>query len=503
MVSISARDWNGLRALNLGFHPEAELGGEKAFPPTNKRLSVAHCIPVKESFVFLKRIMLFRSVNSPVSDCRVPRLLLGQLSPGPGLFRKGVCAVLCAFPGFYALNAGGSAETNAEIAQRRVLSHPKDSVAWEQLVRARIGMKDLDRAERAVQMWRTACGGRKDVVPLIDLLEAVLCSERGRPGDAVMFARRSVSGGIASPEAWNLIAYACAAQEKWEEAIDAISAVISIERSQKKAAILAKHLATRAEWRLRLRDWRNATDDILEANTNDPSEVTVLRLHPRLESSPNWLPELEALDRMVGAAGEDAVRMDLLLKRCVWFLSHAWNAQAYEDAKSASLLGPGLIRVRFWRGFCARLNGQFKDARPVMESGAGYREWILESDQLRTLEGIDALNDTEKQAEELLKLKQPLMALEVVGPRDGSIAKVAALRALNDPVRARRAAARAFEMHPDSPEALLLWAEAEFEGGNFEEAQRQIRRILEMDRGSARERALALEDRIRAGSGRR
>jgi tetratricopeptide (TPR) repeat protein len=98
-------------------------------------------------------------------------------------------------------------------------------------------------------------------------------------------------------------------------------------------------------------------------------------------------------------------------------------------------------------------------------------------------------------------LQQPLMALEVVGSVDGSLVKVSAYRMLGELVKARKAAARALELHPDSPEVRFMWAEVEFENGNLNEAQAQVHRIRKMDKGLDREKLDAFEEKVKAGRG--
>jgi tetratricopeptide (TPR) repeat protein len=361
-------------------------------------------------------------------------------------------------------------------------------------------MEDWESAEKALRRWRDVSSGLKQVGFRIDLMEGLLAEKQSKPEEAVAHLNRAIQG-MPVPEALLAIARIRSSQEKWEEAVTSVSVVISKETTPQNPAWRARLLAMRAEWRTRLRDWRSAMEDIEEANRLHAEGTLVQKLYPMLESLRVALSELSDLDRSVAEARTEEAKAETLLNRSVFFLHRNWDMQAYEDAKAAFAAAPEFLYTRFWKGFCAHACGYSKEAAPVLMANDEYREWVLNPSRLEILEGIDALEEEEKQAEALMYLQQPLMALEVVGSVDGSLVKVSAYRMLGELVKARKAAARALELHPDSPEVRFMWAEVEFESGNLNEAQAQVHRIRKMDKGLDREKLDAFEEKVKAGRG--
>ena len=86
------------------------------------------------------------------------------------------------------------------------------------------------------------------------------------------------------------------------------------------------------------------------------------------------------------------------------------------------------------------------------------------------LKMLDAEPPGEARAEFLLKLKQPLLALEEASKVDGSPSKALALVELKRWAEARPAAVRAVEIHPSDAGAWLALARVELQNGNAREA---------------------------------
>jgi hypothetical protein len=157
---------------------------------------------------------------------------------------------------------------------------------------------------------------------------------------------------------------------------------------------------------------------------------------------------------------------------------------------------------------CAHLAKKTGEVAPVAlperEGDAlKYRQWIFEAEQVGRVQALDALKDPDQQAESLMHLQQPYFASVVTESSDGSIARASALRALGEMVPARRAAQRAVEKHPDSPRALLVWAEFEFENGNLEQTLALTSRILAMPDATFHAAATRLQTQAAASRGTR
>jgi hypothetical protein len=257
-----------------------------------------------------------------------------------------------------------------------------------------------------------------------------------------------------------------------------------------------------------MRNWLLAREDVYEANELNPGSAAVKRWFPLFESSDAWLGELERLDRAVADASTEEDRVNRLLERCLFFVGKSLVIPAFEDAVQAHKLAPGLLRARFWKGMCAHLAKKTGEVAPVAlperEGDAlKYRQWIFEAEQVGRVQALDALKDPDQQAESLMHLQQPYFASVVTESSDGSIARASALRALGEMVPARRAAQRAVEKHPDSPRALLVWAEFEFENGNLEQTLALTSRILAMPDATFHAAATRLQTQAAASRGTR
>jgi tetratricopeptide (TPR) repeat protein len=389
--------------------------------------------------------------------------------------------------------AGDNAAARAEIAERRLKWHSKDGTAWETLVRARLEMGDVERAEKALEKWSKLETRPEKVSPIIHLLRGHVARKRDHPGDALIHWKNALIKEPGNVEALDAVAWAEAAQNNWREAADAVSRLLSIENNPSLEARRVGYYVQRANWFLRIRDWARAEADVRTANELDATNAGVKELLPLLESRNQWQPSLEALDKDAEAALSTTDKATVLLKRAVFLLQHAFLIQAFEDAKSAYDLTPDRMDAQFWKSFCAWRNEKPQHVAPFQPKSEEYMEWILEEQQLRKVEELGRSRDSERQAEHLLDLKQPYMALHLTREVEGSLAKVKALRALGEQVQARKAAHRALELAPDSPEALLEMAEIEFENGNITEALSAVDRVIKSNNKPARARATALQ----------
>jgi tetratricopeptide (TPR) repeat protein len=387
--------------------------------------------------------------------------------------------------------------SRAEIAQRRLLSHPKDWSAWETLVRTQLSLEDLERAQKTVERWHSQPGIPEDTAIRLAVLEGFLARKQGQPEKALLLWQRALPRGPLKAEALLQIAEVEAERKNWTQAVAAISEFILL-RPRSTGPLVA-----RAEWRLQLRQWQAAVDDIESANRLNPTDSAVQKIFPLLESQSTWLPELQALDRAVDSASSAPLKSEALMRRSVFFLHKSWNRLALEDAQQALTLNPQSMRAVFWKGLCAHLCDAPQQAAPVMLPADTYGEWILHAEQMHRLDRVDSLGDPEAQARVFLELKQPLMALNILQNVKGTVAEAEALRDLGETMRARRAAAHAVETHPNSPQALLLWAELEWKNGNLAEAQTHVERIIKMPESPLHERALLLQKKITSSWGRK
>jgi tetratricopeptide (TPR) repeat protein len=381
--------------------------------------------------------------------------------------------------------------TRAEVAERRITSQPKDWNAWSDLVEARLAMGDLLRAGAALEKWRNQKPSVTGKFPVIDFLEGRLAQEQRQLDAAVSCWMRALEKGADKTALLPKIANLRMQQERWTEAVDALSEVLRVlplkgaskKPVERELGIRVECLMMRAGCRVRMKNWLLAREHVYEANELNPGSAAVKRWFPLFESSDAWLGELERLDRAVADASTEEDRVNRLLERCLFFVGKSLVIPAFEDAVQAHKLAPGLLRARFWKGMCAHL--------------------AKKAEQVGRVQALDALKDPDQQAESLMHLQQPYFASVVTESSDGSIARASALRALGEMVPARRAAQRAVEKHPDSPRALLVWAEFEFENGNLEQTLALTSRILAMPDATFHAAATRLQTQAAASRGTR
>lgn len=409
---------------------------------------------------------------------------------------------------FFALGARGviaraieDAATRAEVAERRLKTHFKDWHAWETLVRARLEMGDLERAEKTLIQCSNLEPKSEKVFYILDLLRGHIAKRKGHPEEALLHWTKALSKEPESVEALEAISKVEAAQKKWRDAIDATSRLLSIENNPSIVPRRVDYYIQRANWFLRIRAWARAESDVRSANELDATHARVKELLPLLESRNQWQPLMEMLDQKLATAASESEKVAAMLQRAVFLLKHAFPMQAYEDTLLAHDLMPDRLDVQFWRGVCAWQSNQTQHIAPFQPQSKEYFDWILEDPQLRKVEELGVLNEPEKQGEHLLQLKQPYMALQKTRELDGSLAKVKALRALGEKVQARKAAHRALKLMPDSPEVLLEMAEIEFENGNLTEALSSVDLILKRNHPSTHERAIALKQKALGSRG--
>jgi tetratricopeptide (TPR) repeat protein len=404
--------------------------------------------------------------------------------------------------------------TRAEIAERRLAAHPKDWDAWSELLSMRLAMGDFDRAEALLEKWRIQKPAVTAKLAEIDRLEGNLAKARNQFDQAIACWNRALEKGADKVTLFEKIAQVRMEQENWEDAVEAWSEILGLlsrkATANKQSAWLQKTelecLVKRSECFVRLRNWERAREDIQRANALDPTSESVQKWYPLFESYDTWITELKALDRGVTESSTMEEQVTRLLARSVFFLRKSLPALAAEDAKQAHHVAPAMLRTRFWKGICAHWNNKPEEASPIAmpaqaDEQQNYRAWILAADQIRLIQGLDALKDADQQADVLLRLRQPYFALAATDFLDGSVLRAKAFRALKETVQARRAAQRAAELHPDSPQALLIWAESEFENGNIRETLELTAKIISLKDAHWSAEAARLREQASAARG--
>ena len=342
---------------------------------------------------------------------------------------------------------------DADKAERRVEGVPTDAKAWAQLVSARLEGHDNARAAKALERWRAAIPNPS---PEFLQAEGEIAFARDDFPAAITAWQRYTEVRPDDASGWNRLATAYGRARDWGKSADAFSRELKI-------ASRAASFIHRARCRIRLHDWAAAENDVREGNRIDATDAEVRKLFPIFERSRDWLPAVKKLDAAVRANPSDPA---LLLDRAEALFSEGLIAAGRDDLDAALKLRPDSLRARFWNGALAWDRKERDKAGAVME----FKEDDFPPQARARLKMLDAEPPGEARAEFLLKLKQPLLALEEASKVDGSPSKALALVELKRWAEARPAAVRAVEMHPSDAGAWLALARVELQNGNAREA---------------------------------
>lgn len=361
----------------------------------------------------------------------------------------------------------GNWAVTAELSERRLAKEPQNEKAWADLVQARLDGKDFKRAEKALNEWRSQVPHPE---PRFELLRGELAFAREDFSGAADSWKRYLALAPKDERGWKRLAAAYENQQSWKAAIDAMGSALEMKPS-------VRGLVERARFRIRLHDWAGAEADVRQANQTDATDVNVQSLLPIFERSYTWLPSVKALDAKIDENPKD---YRLRLDRAEWLVGVGFPETAWDDVDAAYKLNPKSLRARIWNGVMAHERNRTENK--TIDVGNVMELWLVSvtAEFEAELKAMDAEPDPEKRAQFLVRIRQPLLALQEARSVDGSPAKAVALLDLGRLPEAGKAARLAVEKHPDDALAWLALGRLEVENGNNKDALDALQRSTQL-----------------------
>jgi tetratricopeptide (TPR) repeat protein len=196
---------------------------------------------------------------------------------------------------------------------------PKDDGAWDRLVRAQLGVDDVDGADASISRWRAAV---RQPIPKIHELAGDVAQRRNDSPRALEHWKKCVAAQPQHARVLRKIARLHAAEQRWAESDAAYTAVVEAEDN-------GADRMSRALIRRVLHRWTEALEDSQKAQelaADDPDVRRGAKLFQRIEQV---LPEIRALDARIAVAPKDD---QLLADRALLFLRAEDAELALQDS---------------------------------------------------------------------------------------------------------------------------------------------------------------------------
>lgn len=230
-----------------------------------------------------------------------------------------------------------SYESAAPLARRLIELHPRDHLAWKRLVKAQIGLHDLDGAKETLADWRRKV---QPAPPKIDEYEGDIAHETRNFPEALAAWRKAAAAQPRRHRVFEKIATLVQGQEHRSEAIAAWTDAL-------KAKDTALARINRAVCQRRLHHWNEAFDDLHHAQKLGPDEPDVQRWSKVFESVGKFLNQIRELDAKVAALPSD---VGLLGDRALLFLHAGDPEMALDDCEAAMRAASWAMRPRLFKG---------------------------------------------------------------------------------------------------------------------------------------------------------
>ncbi len=337
----------------------------------------------------------------------------------------------------------------APLAQRVVDFAPRDAAAWDDLVQAQLGLRDLPAAQESLRKWKAATGKQS---PRWWELSGDLALAQGNPDAALQEWTKALPRKPRNPALLRKIAQLHHTAGRWAEEEAALTRVLALEDS-------ASVRLERAYARRRLHLWSGALEDVRQAQALEPDAPGVREATQLFERLAKFLTGIQDLDERLLITPGDA---ELLADRALIFLRAGDPALALADSEAAAQLAPWAMRPRFFAGLALLEMNRAADAEALgLSRQAGLA--ALTPEFLETISRLDA---------------------EIAAERDNAELYVARAWQLNDlgqPGLALQDTRTALRFDPNSASAHAELAYAEAKLGRPDEAYAEIKRATELD----------------------
>lgn len=291
----------------------------------------------------------------------------------------------------------------AELAQRVIGARPRENGGWERLVRAQLGMNDLEGAEESLALWRKSV---RKLSPKHDELSGDLAAKEQKLPRAAEAWSRVLK---AQPENTRVLRKLARALSRPADEDAVLTILITLEDT---GAVRMQ----RALCRRRLHRWTEALDDYRLAQELAPDDLEVRRGAKLFERLTKFLAEIRQLDtRLAVTPGDD----QLLTDRALLFLRSEDPELGLEDSEAAAQLAPWAVRPRLFQA-AALISLDRPEKAEQLGVNRTLRLDALTPEFLETLSRLDAEISVEQKnpdlfiarAWQLNEIQQPGLALE-------------------------------------------------------------------------------------------
>jgi tetratricopeptide (TPR) repeat protein len=299
-----------------------------------------------------------------------------------------------------------SYESALPLARRLIEAAPQDNSAWKHLVKAQLGLGDLDGAKQTLAQWRKVV---RSPSPRLDEYEGDIAQEEHDTARALQSWAKALNRQPKNRRTLEKIALLEQSQRHWSEANRAWSALLQIEDDE-----IAR--VNRAACRRRLREWNGALEDLHRAQKLAPDDPEVQHWSKLFEKLGKFLDEIRALDARISAGPADAV---LLADRALLLLRSGDPELALDDCESAVKLAPWAAGPKLFQAMALiALNRSNECERLSIREP--LRLEALTPEFLETMNRLDSAISVERnnaehytaRAWQLSEIAQPMLALE-------------------------------------------------------------------------------------------
>ena len=340
-------------------------------------------------------------------------------------------------------------EAAVPLARRIVTAAPNENGAWDRLIQAEFGLRDIASVKQSLADWRKAV--RKPSSKLDEYTGDVALEEHDVAGALRAWAAVQAS----NPRNARVLEKTARLQRSQAHWLDAENSwTLHIRAGDNASARI-----DRAICRRHLHHWNDAFEDFHRAQelaADDPEVHRVAALFERLGKSADAIRDLDA---RIAVAPNDATSF---ADRALLFLRCEDHELALEDAQTAVRLAPTAVRPRLFEAIALVALGRGGDCE-----GLGVRKTIhleaLSPEFIDTLSRADAdISVDEKNA-------------------DLYVARAWQLNEIGQPLLAWQDAESAQSLDPNSASASVEAAYALVKLGRAEEAFARVKRASELD----------------------
>jgi len=337
----------------------------------------------------------------------------------------------------------------AELARRLLKLNPEDEGAWDRLVQAQLGQRDLTSVKQTLEEWRRAI---KQPSSKLDEYTGDHAVEVNEPTLAVQAWAKVLSVDKRNVRVLEKLARLEKKQQHWTAENDAWTAHIEVQDS-------AVARINRALCRRRLHRWQDAFEDLQRAQELAPNDPEVLRGGKLLEQMGKFLAEIRELNAGLAVSPNDP---GLLTDRALMFLRSEDYELALEDSAEASKLGPWAVLPKLFQAIALVALGR-ADECEVLAVQKSIRLEALTPEFLETISRLDSEISVERSNAEL------------------HVSRAWQLNEMNQPALALQDAEKAARLDPKSAGASVECSYALMKLGRADEALQQIKHATALD----------------------